>query len=132
MKIWLNVIATERPWSSLNDARSALSVALLIAGIKNWRVGRVVIAIRTKKAALIKSNGDIKIEEIEAELGKLSSAPCLQISAVTRRGLEDLMQLVWQWLDDMAIAEAEAQRMVEEITAAEALTAAQLFPQGER
>jgi GTP-binding protein len=72
------------------------------------------------------------IEEIEAELGKLSSAPCLQISAVTRRGLEDLMQLVWQWLDDMAIAEAEAQRMVEEIAAAEALTAAQLFPQGEQ
>ncbi|MFM1841821.1 MAG: GTP-binding protein, partial [Cyanobacteriota bacterium] len=74
---------------------------------------------------------DEMIEEITTELAKLSPAPCLQISAVTRRGLDDLMQLVWQWLDEMAIAEAETQRIMDEAAAAEALAAAQLFPSPE-
>jgi GTP-binding protein len=67
------------------------------------------------------------VGEIEAELAKLSPAPCLHISAVTRRGLDNLMQLVWQWLEEMAIADAEAQRILEAAAAAESLAAAQLF-----
>ncbi|MBE9204445.1 GTPase ObgE [Synechocystis salina LEGE 06099] len=53
------------------------------------------------------------IGEIEAELQRFSDAPCLHISAATRRGLDGLMQLVWQWLDEMAAADAEAQRLLE-------------------
>jgi GTP-binding protein len=70
---------------------------------------------------------DEMVGEIEAELAHLSSAPCLHISAVTRRGLDSLMGLIWQWLDEMAAADAEIQRAMEEAAAAEALAAAQLF-----
>jgi GTP-binding protein len=71
------------------------------------------------------------IGEIAAELTRLSNAPCLSISAVTRRGLDSLMQLVWQWLDAMAIAEAEVQRSMTVVSPSAAFATAQLFPSAE-
>lgn len=56
---------------------------------------------------------DEMIAEIAGELSKLSPAPWVAISAVSRRGLDSLMSLVWQWLDEMAAAEAETQRLLE-------------------
>ncbi|MEM8721251.1 MAG: GTPase ObgE [Cyanobacteria bacterium P01_G01_bin.39] len=39
------------------------------------------------------------IELITTELGQLTSTPIFQISAVTRQGLEELMQQIWSTLD---------------------------------
>jgi GTPase involved in cell partitioning and DNA repair len=48
------------------------------------------------------------IESIETAAGEKA----LLISAVTRQGLEDLMNIVWRKLDEMVIAEAEAEAQI--------------------
>ncbi|MCL6435364.1 MAG: GTPase ObgE [Leptolyngbyaceae cyanobacterium HOT.MB2.61] len=48
------------------------------------------------------------VEVIATQLERLSSSPVFTISAVTRDGLETLMQQVWQILDEMAIATSHA------------------------
>ncbi len=48
------------------------------------------------------------VEAIATQLERLSSSPVFTISAVTRDGLETLMQQVWQILDEMAIATSHA------------------------
>ncbi len=39
---------------------------------------------------------------LKAELAQLTDAPLLEVSAVSRAGLNELMQQVWQWLDAAA------------------------------
>jgi len=54
---------------------------------------------------------DLEDEEIVSAIGRLqeiSGAPVLLISAVSRVGLDRLMQEVWQKLDEMNEVEAEA------------------------
>ncbi len=48
------------------------------------------------------------VEAIATQLEPLSGSPVFTISAVTRDGLETLMQQVWQILDEMAIATSHA------------------------
>lgn len=72
------------------------------------------LAERPQMIALNKIDAleDGMIEEIEIALASIGAPPCLHISAVTRQGLDRLMQQVWQRLDEMAIADAaQAQRL---------------------
>ncbi len=59
-----------------------------------------IIALNKVDAA----DGEI-IQLIKEELTQLSSSPILEISAVTRTGLGELLQIVWQMLDSYSISQ---------------------------
>ncbi|MEM7725002.1 MAG: GTPase ObgE [Cyanobacteria bacterium P01_A01_bin.45] len=54
----------------------------------------------------------VDLEALKVELNHLSHSPVFLISAVTREGLEKMLQQIWSTLDELNSSEAEIQLMV--------------------
>jgi GTP-binding protein len=61
------------------------------------------LAERPQILVLNKSDAAIELEQFQQNFSKLTPDPILVISAVTRLGLDELMQVVWQKLEQVEL-----------------------------